>query len=172
MEQVGNRSKFFGLATHYNYFRDFDPSIGRYVQSDPIGLEGGINTFAYVNGNPLINIDEEGKLYSKMCGRCRVTYDSDQFKGAHTHWECPGQPRGCIKKDGSLCDGSAPPPPGVEQCLKDWGRIPNPQKKEMCGPTCRNVIGGFVVGGLIIGGACVAGPLGAGLGLGLGLATQ
>jgi hypothetical protein len=161
-----------GALAHYNYFRDYDPAVGRYIQSDPIGLDGGINTFAYVNGNPLINIDEEGKLYSKMCGRCRVTYDSDQFKGAHTHWECPGQPRGCIKKDGSLCDGSAPPPPEVEQCLKDWGGIPNPQKNEMCGPTCRNVIGGIVVGGLIVGGACFAGPLGVGLGLALGLAAQ
>ncbi len=33
----------------YNYFRDYDPSLGRYIESDPIGLGGGLNTFGYVD---------------------------------------------------------------------------------------------------------------------------
>jgi RHS repeat-associated protein len=45
---------------HYNYFRDFDPSLGRYRQSDPIGLRGGLNTYAYVLSAPLDAIDEYG----------------------------------------------------------------------------------------------------------------
>jgi RHS repeat-associated protein len=45
---------------HYNYFRDYDPETGRYVQSDPIGLAGGVNVFAYGAANPLSFIDPSG----------------------------------------------------------------------------------------------------------------
>jgi len=45
---------------HYNYYRDYDPQTGRYIQSDPIGLLGGINTFNYVEANPVRHTDTLG----------------------------------------------------------------------------------------------------------------
>ncbi len=44
----------------YNYFRDYDPQVGRYVESDPIGLKAGVNTYAYVSSNAVMAVDPRG----------------------------------------------------------------------------------------------------------------
>ena len=55
--------QYFDRETNlvYNWKRDYDSSIGRYVQSDPIGLRGGLNTYIYVRDNPLKSIDPKGE---------------------------------------------------------------------------------------------------------------
>lgn len=68
-----------------NYFRDYGPTVGRYVQSDPIGLTGGPSTYAYVGGNPLSNRDPLGKdgfgdMQGAFCpgGLCTLPPDMTQ----------------------------------------------------------------------------------------------
>lgn len=48
---------------YYNRYRDYDPTTGRYVQADPIGLAGGSNPYLYAGGNPVTGRDSSGLDY-------------------------------------------------------------------------------------------------------------
>jgi RHS repeat-associated protein len=54
-------------SSFYNWNRDYNPSLGRYVQSDPLGLSGGgMSTYAYAAANPLMNVDPNGKQVAQV----------------------------------------------------------------------------------------------------------
>jgi RHS repeat-associated protein len=53
-------------GNHYNYFRDYDPKLGRYIQADPIGLNGGLNRYGYVGQSPLMYADPRGENYGRL----------------------------------------------------------------------------------------------------------
>jgi len=46
---------------HQNWYRTYDPRAGRYLESDPVGLAAGVNTFGYANSNPLAFADPDGR---------------------------------------------------------------------------------------------------------------
>jgi RHS repeat-associated protein len=80
--------QYFDRETNlaYNYFRDYSPDVGRYVESDPIGLDGGLNTYGYVGSSPMAWIDPDGLdrwgaenapaiVYTNMAAGTTMFYD-------------------------------------------------------------------------------------------------
>jgi len=59
----------------YNMARDYSPEIGRYIQSDPIGLTGGLNTYAYVYSKPTKKADPSGMFSDADWEMIRHFYD-------------------------------------------------------------------------------------------------
>ena len=68
---------------YYNLYRWYVPGWGRYSQSDPIGLRGGVNLFGYANGNSLRFVDPLGL---RPCCKEEIDGDLSRFRSAYNKW--------------------------------------------------------------------------------------
>jgi len=59
---------------YQNWFRDYDPSLGRYIEPDPLGLRGGQNSYAYVDGRPTALTDPDGRYPFSPLGKALVSF--------------------------------------------------------------------------------------------------
>jgi RHS repeat-associated protein len=115
--------QYFDRETNlaYNAMRDYDAGIGRYVESDPIGLRAGLNTFAYVIDNPLGWADRTGldrydicknlfgtSVLGFLCERCIVAPACHFFPGY------------CCDVDKKQCQANAGTAGELAVCEVNW----------------------------------------------------
>lgn len=77
-------------ALHYNYFRDYEAGVGRYVQSDPIGLGGGVAQFGYAGADPLSWTDPFGHAPTRKSRDAVIAENCKFFGGQNRCEKCLG----------------------------------------------------------------------------------
>ncbi|MFH1147302.1 MAG: RHS repeat-associated core domain-containing protein [Pseudomonadota bacterium] len=110
---------------HYNYHRDYAPDIGRYIEADPIGLEGGYNAYLYVSNNAITRNDPLGlKFFGKMldCGQWETVPDASCECGARLVYICKVY----------YCFGWVVNIPGGQKCYGDAEYLGTERLKDGC----------------------------------------
>lgn len=75
--------------TRYNDYRDYDPQTGRYVESDPVGLAAGVNTYAYAGDGPTEGIDPWGLDWIEYTGQSLNWYGGRFGDRSRVIHQCP-----------------------------------------------------------------------------------
>ena len=101
---------------HYNYFRDYEPATGRYVESDPIGLSGGFATYGYVSAQPMLLTDPLGLCADDCCSDVSWPKVEGGRLGGTVRC-CKGKEVMCVNPN--ICDGLSADACQIKQrCIK------------------------------------------------------
>jgi RHS repeat-associated protein len=133
---------------HYNGARYYDPRIGRYISSGPIGLRGGLNTYLYARANPLRYIDPDGLADSGIYSRPLAHFPD--APGTPRHWNvCDKDKCTGFFDDSTTRTDTNPNAPGTlllsltdkqTNCMKYWMKSCQDSWYDFLGHNCQQCI--------------------------------
>ncbi|PIE74472.1 MAG: hypothetical protein CSA18_04900, partial [Deltaproteobacteria bacterium] len=96
------------IGLNQNYFRDYAPNLGRYAESDPIGMDGGINNYVYIGNRVSIYVDSYGLVFIPCEYTQTCPPDEKPDKTVCIYYQNIANSQGCIYHDSAykICIGS------------------------------------------------------------------